>query len=381
MPNVVALDDLRRVDGLSDRPSHVAIGVMVHQLVEEEEVDRPRRVDTDAHVAVALECLDLGRREGIDDLDLAALQLQHTLVVIADELEDDLVDVRLAALPVVVVASERDQRALLRPLLQHERAGTDGIGEELLLRHAAQVLGEDGVRVDRQVGEQRRPRLRERDLDGASVDGRHVRDGEVQEAHGPGLAEPCTVEGPGHVVGRHRLAVGERDALFEGERVDETVAAHRMLLDHQGLQLPARVGRVQRLVHLVEGVDIAAADGDVMRVETLGLYGRLRTAADDQRAARLGAACAPRGRRGLRRRAARRSQRAQRQQPSTCGSCLEYLPAREPITFPQHAASDRSMSHEGCRTRSHPRLVSSPTAAPASMFTAKSGSQDPNGAH
>ena len=136
-----------------------------------------------------------------------------------DEPEDDLVEVRLAGLPVVGVAGQRDHRALLLPALEHERAGPDRVGEELLLGDAVEVLGQDGVRVDREVGEQRRPRLRERDLDGPASARLDVLDGEVEEAHGAGLARACAVERPGHVVGRHGLAVGEHDAVLERERV------------------------------------------------------------------------------------------------------------------------------------------------------------------
>ena len=66
-------------------------------------------IEADLEARVGLQRRDLRRRNRVDRSDLAAAELQDALVVVVDEDEVDRVEVRLAGLPVVRVALERQR--------------------------------------------------------------------------------------------------------------------------------------------------------------------------------------------------------------------------------------------------------------------------------
>ena len=61
----------------------------------------------------------------LDNVGVATLDPKHPSVVIGNEIEAHLVQVRLSLLPVMLIALDRDMRAR-DPLLQLEGAGSDG---------------------------------------------------------------------------------------------------------------------------------------------------------------------------------------------------------------------------------------------------------------
>ena len=130
------------------------------RLVHDQQVDLPGWEQVNAEAAAGLERGNVGGGHGVDDVDLAPLDLQHPLVVVVHVEELDRVQVGLAGLPVIGVGLQGQRVGVgCERRLERERPGTDGSSEELLLALAAEVGREDGVGEHRDVREERRPRL------------------------------------------------------------------------------------------------------------------------------------------------------------------------------------------------------------------------------
>ena len=84
------------------------------------------------------------RRLQLDDLSVARSQAREARAVVRDDGEFDLVEVRLAGLPVVRVAAQEQVIPPL-PRCHHERTGTDGMAEELRRALPAEVAWHDPV--------------------------------------------------------------------------------------------------------------------------------------------------------------------------------------------------------------------------------------------
>ena len=173
-----------------------------------------------------LQRLDLRRRDVDGEVDGAELEVLGERVLVLVDLEDDLVDLGLAA-PVVLVGHAADELALL-PLHDLERSGADD-------RRAVEVLGRlvvglelapDVLRHDRHPhGEDVGLGLVALDDDGGVV-GRRDRLDAVERREERGELEVLlVVEAEGDVLGRQRLAVAPHDALADLEGPGEAVLA------------------------------------------------------------------------------------------------------------------------------------------------------------
>ncbi len=187
-------------------------------------------------------------------LGLPALELQFPGVVAGHVGPGDAAEVRLARLPEVRVADQLERRALV-PVVPLERAGADRVVVERGLGLAAVVGRDDRVGEQRQVREQRRPRVLEVDHHGLRGRRVHRRDGRVDVA--PALGRRAgLVDGELHIGRRHRLAVGELHALAQRERIG-------LLVGRDGVAggqprhdaLAVRRHRIQRLHNLLENPD------------------------------------------------------------------------------------------------------------------------------
>src|SRR6266516_1688554 len=186
------------IDGHADRNPAAALAV------EDLEASRLRRCD-------------LGERHRGDRVDLATEECVDARDVVVDVDDEHTIEVGLAVLPVIGVAGElgavagreADERVRPRPdllaaLLRVLVADRDD---------AHEVLAE-GVR-------QHRIRLIKSDPDGPLVDLAHVlrpEAGELRRRVEAQLLVEHALDRPGNIVGRHRLAVVELDALAEADR-------------------------------------------------------------------------------------------------------------------------------------------------------------------
>ena len=242
------------VDGQRDRPAHVHVLKRLHGLVEGQVIGPGRVEQVHRDVRRGLQAAHRGPGRELVHLGLAALELQLPGVVAGHVGPGHAVEVRLALLPVVGVAHQLERAALV-PEVPLERPGADRGVVELGLGLAAVVGGHDPVGEQRQVGEQRRPRVLEVDHHGAG--GRRVDrlDGGVDVAPALGRGTGL-VDGELHVGRRHRLAVGELHPLAQGERVGLLVRRHGIAGGQPRLHaLAVRRHRVQRLHDLLEDPD------------------------------------------------------------------------------------------------------------------------------
>jgi hypothetical protein len=115
-----------------------------------------------------LELRDRVERRELVDLDLPAAQLQLARVLVGHVRPGDRVEVRLPLLPVERVALQRD-RLPDDALVPHERTGADRVLVELGARLAREVVRDDPVREQADVGEEWRPRELEVEDDGARI--------------------------------------------------------------------------------------------------------------------------------------------------------------------------------------------------------------------
>ena len=228
--------------------------------VERQVVERLLRARLGGETLLALQRLDLRRRDVDGEVDGAELEVLRQRVLVVVHLEDDLVDLGLAA-PVVLVGHGADELALLA-LRDHERARADDrrlvevlgglvVGLEL----APDVLGDDGDPHGEDVG------LGPVALDDhGGVVGRGDRlDAVERREEGGELEVLLVVEAEGDVLGRQRLAVTPHHALADLERPGETVLARGPALREAGLGLEvlvAVVGEevVGHVVQLVAGL-------------------------------------------------------------------------------------------------------------------------------
>jgi hypothetical protein len=91
-------------------------------------------------------------------IEVARAELEHAGVIIADDFEDDAVEIRLALLPVVRVACQHHLDALV-PSLQHEGAGPKRVFAGRIAPLLEIGLGEDARREGGKRGKKRCKRL------------------------------------------------------------------------------------------------------------------------------------------------------------------------------------------------------------------------------
>jgi hypothetical protein len=211
-PALAAEDLLDHLLAIDDQPERLAdldvverSGVDAHR----ERLPRAGLGDHRAQLGVALDGRELAERHVVDRLDLTAEQRVDPCRVVGEVDDHELVRVGLAVAPVVLVALER---ALLarRQALELERAGADGLVRVVVDRHdAVEVLAD--VLGERGVGElQRDPhRALVELLESLRV---HVSDRRRADLGVLRIEDPAQRED--HVVGGHRLAVVELDALL-----------------------------------------------------------------------------------------------------------------------------------------------------------------------
>ena len=277
-------------------------------LVHDEVVGTRRREQRHRHAVRVLQLRDRVERRELVHLDLVALELQPAGVLVGDVRPGDRVEVRLPLLPVVRVALEGDRLAD-DALVPHERPGADRVAVERLARLPGEVVRDDPVREQRDVGEERRPLVLQVDDDRVRARRGDVLDRGVEEAPalrlGAGIVERELDVGRGH-----RLPVRELDALAELEGVG--LAAVRDLVARGEPRLLALavggdgverfhdlLGEPDRLVlehvRLVERLRIFDA-GDRDRAAVLGGRGRVlraRAACQRSRSPGSGEQCEP----------------------------------------------------------------------------------------
>ncbi len=178
-----ALADLLAVDRVDHRLAHPRVLQHRGGVVQAQRVRGHPLVLLQGNAGDGLHGNGLGRVDRVHVLDLTGLQLRLHLIAV-DDLEEDMLEARLAARP-VRVGLHLDVGAV-DPLLQRERAVGDGPGlEEGILRDRRQrVLAEDVLRQQRQVARQRQLRqpghVRRRQLD---LEGVLVRGGQAGDLH------------------------------------------------------------------------------------------------------------------------------------------------------------------------------------------------------
>ena len=267
----------RRVEHGGVGVAHRLAGLEVDRAGVEGDLVEARRVSAGGRDAVlALERLDLERREVVDEVDLALDQRLHRGVRALEDPEGHLVDVR-RTVPVVGVGLELVGRAAGGALDQPEGTGADhGLAVRRLGRVALDVLlgdvlpdvlGDDRDRQQRQHG----VRLLQGEHDRRGVGSLDRLD--ALEVRRPGRRLGTAVEdaavGVGDVGGGQRLAVGPHRVVAHregpGEAVvggvplggqrgcrrhvlhrvaDEVVVGQRPHLERRGLDAQERVERV-----------------------------------------------------------------------------------------------------------------------------------------
>jgi len=216
---------------------------------------------------VVASCLDLLLEVGVEtrhDIELAGLRRVQRGLVVGDVVEDDLLDLGLGA-PVLLVALERDRVALL-PALQDEGPGP--VGRRLVVDGVA--LLEDRARSAGQVPQQLRVRLAERDGDLLSV-GRDRRDARQRGGVRPRGVRLVLLQRPHHVLRGERLAVVERHALAQRERVGETVIRHGEVTRQRRYDLLLRRAGDEALIDVVHEDLVEGRPGRLPDVEVAGL--------------------------------------------------------------------------------------------------------------
>ena len=181
------------------------------ELVDIEIVGSRGREEGHRHARGLLQLVDRVEGRKLVHLDLAPAELELTRVLVGHERPRHAVEIRLALLPVEGVPLERDRLAD-DPLVPHERTGSHGMLVERLPRLAAEVLRDDPVREERDVGDERRPREFEMEDDRARVGRVDALDRGV-EIPPAFCLRPRVVDRELDIGRRHRLAVRELDAF------------------------------------------------------------------------------------------------------------------------------------------------------------------------
>ena len=216
-PKRIALTIDARSIAYEMRAAYVDVGERCVGLVHVHVVGPRRREEEHLHARCVLQLLDRVEGRELVHLDLASAQLQLARVLIGDVGPLHSVEVRLALLPVVGVALE-GHRLSDDALVPHEGARADRMLVEVSPLLAGEVLGDDPVREQGDVGEERPPWVLEVDDDRRLVRRLDALDGGVEVA--PALVlGACVVDRELHVGRRHRLAVREAHALAQLEGV------------------------------------------------------------------------------------------------------------------------------------------------------------------
>ena len=224
---VADLQDGRLVDGVVDRLADLDVAeraVVRHLGVHEHVVGVDQRVVVDlvGVIGVRRHVRELGGRQRVaHHVERPGLDLEEHRVVVLAGLVVDLVEVRLAGLPVGRVLDER--RALaLGVALQQVRACPDRLGREGRRVVAGQLLGHDRGERRREHVEEGRIGVDQVELDGGRVDDLDPRGGRRRPREDIGGADDVAEEAR-RDRRRVRLQVRIEDAV---DRIGDVVGGH-----------------------------------------------------------------------------------------------------------------------------------------------------------
>lgn len=199
-----------------------------------------------------VDVVDIDRTAG-QHVDLAGLVGNGAGGSVGDHLIVDFVEIRPVLQPIVFIAYEMDEGALL-PLLEFERACSDRrvvrrIGAEIAA--LIDVLGDHRGRGDLHRQEEGTERLFENDLDRQLVDLLDFLDLRIgdQAPAGMDLAQEF-IEGEDDIVGAERLAIMPFDAALQVERIGLGVLGNLPALGERGQRVEFLVVAQQRFVNI-----------------------------------------------------------------------------------------------------------------------------------
>ena len=232
-------------------------------------IDGGRKVELRVQPGVALEFGDAGERRVVDPVDLAGLDRDDAGVIVGDVAEVQFGRLRQARLEVGGVGFHHELLALL-PVDQHEGPRAHRLVGDLVLRRVFEDLfGQHAVGEERDVRQERGPRLFQRHDDGEVAAGEDLLDG-LERPLPRSLDVMGPLERPDHVAGLDRVAGGEAGIPPQREGPRFAVGGRRPPLGKVGVEAVALdIDPHQLLVDLHEGPDIGIGVlGD--RVEVFG---------------------------------------------------------------------------------------------------------------
>ena len=238
------------VDRIGNRLPHFGIveGLLlgVHRQIAEHD----RRCSDNFQIRLAFQDLGLfiGNRKG--EVRLARLHDGRARIVVDNGLPGDRVDLRITLLPVTVEFRDLEIVGLL-PFDELERAGADGVEGDVLAAVLLQRRRADHHRGRMcELGDERRERRLQRNARGVIVDDLGLGDVVVVQAVALEMIFRIghAIEVHLHRIGLEVGAVVKLDALFQLDRIGESVLADLVALGQHGNHLHVLVEPVQSFV-------------------------------------------------------------------------------------------------------------------------------------